>query len=99
MICDCKNAVLQIIGVEQVQWKACAFEIAPRDYAALTFRTKGTAKIKVDKKTIIVHANEILYLPQGVAYKAKYDDNEILAIHFKTQVNDNEAEVYSLANI
>lgn len=98
MICNCKNPVLQIVGVEQAQWKASFFEIAPRDYAALTFRIKGTAKIKVDNKTYSVGANEVLYLPQGVAYTAEYDDNEILAIHFKTQDSDQAAEVYSLAN-
>ncbi len=98
MICNCKNPVLQIVGVEQVGWKADFFEIAPRDYAALTFRVKGTAKIKVDNQTYCVKANEVLYLPQGVAYTAEYDDNEILAIHFKTQVSDKAAEVYALAN-
>ena len=96
MICNCKNPILQLIGVELVHWKASFFEIAPRDYAALTFRVKGTAKIKVDNKTDIVHANEVLYMPQGVAYTAEYDDNEILAIHFRTQESDCAAERYSL---
>lgn len=98
MLCNCKNPILQLVGVEQVGWKAGFFEIAPRDYGALTFRIKGTAKIKVDNKTYLVGENEVLYLPQGVAYTADYDDNEILAIHFKTRDADRAAEVYSLAN-
>lgn len=98
MICNCKNPILQIVGVEQVWWKASFFEIPPRDYAALTFRVRGAAEIKVDNQTYFVKENEVLYLPQGVAYTAKYDDNEILAIHFKTQKSDREAEVYPLAN-
>ncbi|MBQ1256926.1 MAG: helix-turn-helix domain-containing protein [Clostridia bacterium] len=98
MICNCNNPILSLVGVELVHWKASFFEIAPREYAALTFRVKGTASIKVDNKTYSVHENEVLYLPQGVAYTAEYDDNEILAIHFKTQSDDKEAEIYSLAN-
>ena len=98
MICNCKNPILQVVGVEQAKWKASFFEIAPRDYAALTFRVKGTAKIKVDNKTYLVGENEVLYLPQGVAYTVEYDDDEILAIHFKTRDADQAAEVYSLAN-
>lgn len=98
MFCNCINPVLSLVGVELVKWKASFFEIAPRDYAALTFRVKGTTTIKVDNKTYRVHANEVLYLPQGVAYTAEYDDNEILAIHFKTHLSDREAEVYTLVN-
>jgi len=98
MICNCNNPVVSLVGVELVRWKASFFEIAPRGYAALTFRVKGTAKIKVDNKTYSVQANEVLYLPQGAAYTAEYDDNEILAIHFKTLEDDREAEVYSLIN-
>lgn len=98
MICDCKNAIMKIISVERVKWKACSFDIDPREYSALTFRIKGNAKLKVFGKTHFVGANEILYLPQGLAYTAEYDDNEILAIHFKTQTNDSLPEIYSLSN-
>ena len=98
MICDCKNPVLKIVGVEHVRWKAENIEIAPRNYSALTFRIKGNAKIKVDKKTCTVNSNDVLYLPQGAAYSAEYDDTEILAIHFVTESDDKTAEVYSLAN-
>lgn len=98
MLCNCKNPVLQIVGVEQMGWKAGFFQIDPRDYGALTFRVKGNATIKVDNQTYAVKANEVLYLPQGVAYTAEYDDTEILAIHFKTLQRDKAAEVYTLAN-
>ncbi len=98
MICECKNGIMQMVGVEHVLWKAGSFEIAPREYAALTFRISGSAKIKVDKKTYSVNANEVLYLPQGVAYTAEYSDTEILAIHFVTDKNDTVPEIYSLTN-
>ena len=62
MICNCNNPVVSLVGVELVRWKASFFEIAPRGYAALTFRVKGTAKIKVDNKTYSVQANEVLYM-------------------------------------
>lgn len=98
MLCNCKNPVMQIIDVVHAKWKANSFQIAPRDYGALTFRVKGTAKIKVDDQTYFVKENEVLYLPQGVAYTAEYDDNEILAIHFKTRDSDKAPEVYPLAD-
>lgn len=98
MICECKNAVLQIVGVEHVRWKAESFRIAARDYSALTFRIGGTATIKAAGKTYFVNSNEVLYLPQGVPYTAEYSDTEILAIHFKTVTNDKTPEVYSPYN-
>ena len=98
MICDCKNPIIKIIGVEHSVWKADSFEIEPRDYAALTFRVKGAATIKVDKKTHSISSGDVLYMPQGAAYTAEYDDTEILAIHFRTAKSDKDAQIYSLAN-
>lgn len=98
MIFECNNGIARIIGVEHVLWKAGSFDIAPREYAALTFRISGSAKIKVDKKTYSVNTNEVLYMPQGAAYKAEYSDTEILAVHFVTDKNDTAPEIYSLTN-
>ena len=98
MICDCGNAITEIVSVEHIKWKAESVEIKPREYSALTFRIGGTATIKVDSKTYFLNSNDILYMPQGVAYTADYSDTEILIIHFKTLKNDTSPEVYSLAN-
>ena len=99
MICECNNAVLQIIGVEHMKWDAEVVDIKPRDYSALTFRISGNATITVDGKTFFVNKYDVLYHPQGVGYTAEYSDTEILAIHFKTNKDDKMPEVYSFADV
>lgn len=98
MIYESANPVMDVICVEKMQWAGGTFKIAPRPYSALAFRIKGTAAITVSGKQYFIKSNDILYLPQGVAYHAEYSDTEILVIHFKTAVNDDFPEVYSCAN-
>lgn len=98
MIYECKNAIFNIVGVEYMKWKGDTFHISPRNYSALAFRISGTATITVDKKAYYVSENDILYLPQDVAYIAQYSDTEMLVIHFQTAVSDQTPEVYSLAH-
>lgn len=98
MICECKNPVTQIVGVEHLTWKADTFHVLPRDYAGLAFRISGTATITVSGKSYMVNASDVLYLPQGVSYHAQYADTELFAIHFKTLTNDGEPEVYTFDN-
>ena len=98
MICELANPVMDIVGVEKMQWVSGSFRIAPRTYSALAFRIKGTATITVNGKPCFVKSNDILYLPQGVSYYAEYSDTEMIVIHFKTAINDKLPEVYSCAN-
>ncbi len=98
MICECKNPIVQIVGVEHMVWKGDSFQIDPRDYSSLAFRISGTATITVGGKQYFVNENDILYLPQNTSYSAKYSDTEMLVIHFETLVNDHLPEVYSCAN-
>ncbi len=98
MICECTNAVTRIVDVVRLQWQGGVFDVTPRPYAALAFRIRGTATITVDGKPHVVNTNDILYLPQGVAYHAEYSDTELVVIHFETAANDEQPEVYSVAN-
>ena len=95
MIYEGKNPVLQIIGVEHIQWDSGIFQVAPRAYSALTFRIRGTTSITAGQQQYTLQQGEILYMPQGLAYTAQYDDTEMLAIHFVTADNDPQPEVYS----
>ena len=94
MIYEGKNPVLQIIGIEHIRWSGGTFQVAPRDYCALTFRIRGTATLAVGQQQYTLQPNEILYMPQGLAYTAQYDETEMLAIHFVTGENDPNPEVY-----
>ena len=99
MLYNGTNPVLQIIGVEHMRWRGGIFDVRPREYSALTFRISGTATITVDGNKYDVNSNDILYIPQNMAYTAEYTDTELLVIHFVTLQNDRELEVYSFQNV
>jgi AraC-like DNA-binding protein len=99
MLCDGNNPVLQIIGAEHMYWKGGNFDVKARDYSALAFRISGNATIIIGEKERYIHANDILYMPQNIAYKAKYTNTEMLVIHFITSKNDSDMEVYSFQNV
>jgi len=94
MIYEGKNPVLQIVGIEHIRWGGGTFQVAPRAYCALTFRIRGTATLAVGQQQYTLQPNEILYMPQGLAYTAQYDDTEMLAIHFVTDQSDPTPEVF-----
>lgn len=95
MLYEGKNPVLRIISIERLQWAGGAFTVGPREYGALTFRIRGTASITVDGTEYTVNPGEILYLPQGLPYTARYSDTDMVAIHFVTAGLDPVPEVYS----
>ncbi len=98
MIYECKNAVTQITAVSHMNWKGSQYDVAPRSFCALTFRIRGTTTITVNGIPYYIGPNDVLYLPQGVAYHTEDTDTELLVIHFKTVNDDKEPEVYSFAN-
>lgn len=92
-----ENPILQIIGVEHLQWKSGSFEIKPRPFSVLAFRIQGSARLTAAGKEYFVAPNEILYLPQNIAYTAEYTDTEMIAIHFVT-AQDGTPKVFSFEN-
>lgn len=82
------NTVVRLLGVEHITWGANRFAIAPRPYAALAYRLKGTAVIEAGGRTCTVGPNDILYLPQELAYTAHYSDTDIVVFHFVTAQSD-----------
>ena len=77
-----KNPILEIRCEEHLQWKSGSFEIPPRSFSVLAFRIQGSARLTAKGKEYFVAPNEILYLPQNIAYTAEYSDTEMIAIHF-----------------
>lgn len=98
MIYNSQNPILKIIGVEHIKWNAEEFWVRPREFSALAFRICGSATITAGGTSYFVDTNDVLYMPQGLAYQARYSDTEIIAIHFRTQNNDTEPQVFSLSN-
>jgi len=96
MFCSGENPVLRVEGVEHMVWKEGTFSVAPREYSALAFRIRGSARIDCGADRYTVRSNDILYLPQGLAYTAAYSDTQMLVIHFVTGITDPLPEIYTL---
>jgi AraC-like DNA-binding protein len=97
MLYDCKNPICSVVGVEHLSWRAGDFDIQPRDHSALAFRLQGTASIVAAGKEYFVDTGDLLYLPQNLAYTARYTDTEMMVIHFKTARDDPEPQVFSFS--
>ena len=95
MLYEGKNPVLQVIGVERLQWVEGSFQVAPREYSALALRVRGSTTITVAEKEYYANTGDVLYLPQGIPYTAQYTDTDMVVIHFITAENDPAPEVYS----
>ena len=99
MICNGENPILRIVDIARIGRINGSFSVAPRAYSALAFRISGTSVIACGEKEYHIDANDILYLPQGLAYQASYTDTEMIAIHFVAAHDDREAEVYTFENM
>ena len=88
------NPVLTIEAVEHMQWQGGTYRVEPRNYCALAFRIRGSAKIESQGGTYTVDTNDILYLPQDLGYTATYTDTEMLVIHFVARRSDKRIQVY-----
>lgn len=98
MFCYGENPVIYTKRVAHFSWKAGEFHVAPRPYAALALRLQGTGVICAGGNAYSISENDIVYLPQGLAYTAEYTDTEMIAIHFVTEKTDSALEVYSPEN-
>ena len=99
MLYDANNPILRIVGVEQMRWSGGVFDVKPREYSALAFRISRSATISTGGKEYYINTNDILYMPQNMAYSAEYTDTEMLVIHFVTAQSDSDPEVYSFQNV
>lgn len=98
MIYNCQNPVTGIFGIEHIKWNAGVFSVKPRDYSALAFRIKGDATITAGGKSYYLDSGDILYMPQNLAYEARYSDTELIVIHFRTGQDDPAPQVFSMTN-
>ena len=94
MLPELVNPVLKIVSVDRISWEKQSCSVRARDFSALAFRVKGSASIRYQDKTVTADTGDLLYLPQGLMYRADYGDTEILVIHFVAEKADGEVEVY-----
>jgi len=98
MLYDADNPILRVVAVEHMHWDGGVFHVEPRMYSVLAFRISGTAMVRAGGNEYHVNTNDILYLPQNMAYTATYTDTDVLVIHFVTVRDSDELEVYSYQN-
>ena len=98
MFSELENHIIEITSINHISWSKQKNTILPRDFCALAFRIKGDGDISYNGNRITLSTNDVLYLPQNIGYTARYNDTEIIAIHFKTAVSDSFAEVFSPDN-
>lgn len=98
MLYEGTNPILEIKNVESLTSSPGTYEVAPRPYCSLSFRIRGTARIQTGDKEFTVNTNDILYLPQNLAYTAQYTETEMITFHFVTALDDGEIQVFSFEN-
>lgn len=98
MLYNGENPIIKVIDARSMVWEAGCFNIPPRNHSAIAFRVKGDAIITCNGITHSVNANDILYIPQNTPYTAEYGETEIVVIHFITENDDKNAEVYKLTS-
>ena len=98
MLFNNDNAILYFVNAEELCWKSGYYDVKPRKMCALAFRLEGTADMICAGKRFFVDVGDVLYLPQGLGYQVNYTDTRMLVIHFVTEKNDPEPEVYRLQN-
>lgn len=98
MLYEGNNPVLRVENVENLTSSPGTYIVAPRSYSSLSFRIKGTARIETERGDYTVDTNDILYVPQDLAYTAHYTETEMITFHFVTAGNDREIQVFSFEN-
>lgn len=89
------NSVSRIVEIEHFYWKEGVFDVEARDHSLLGFRIHGSANFENEEGMHKIKTNDILYLPQGMAYKASYSDTDMIAIHFITRRRDTKIQIHT----
>ncbi len=99
MLYHCHNPILQVLTVGDVTWEKRSLTVAPRPFSALALRLEGDGTIFWgQEERLSLAPGQVLYLPQGLPYKAQYGKTHILVVHFLTQNQDTAPELYTLQN-
>lgn len=67
------------------------YKVAARPYASLSLRTKGEAEIKIGNTHFKSFEGDVMFIPEGIPYEAKYTDGESAVVHL-SECNYKNAE-------
>ena len=81
MIYNCDNLTFQIQNVGLVKHRDGAFSVAGRPQAALSYRKSGTGKFRIDNKSFVVEAGDLIFVPAHKDYEVEYSTSESIVVH------------------
>lgn len=89
-------------GITQValmHWNTYGVDVSARPFHALVFRLKGKASFSCGEQKKETSEGDVIYMPAGLPYSATYTDaNEIIAIHFESDIGERKIENYTFRN-
>lgn len=81
MIFDFEKLSFQIFSSGIYNHKAGYYTVAPRPYAAMSYRLEGTGVFRVGDSEFVSEPGNILFISEGVGYDVEYTDGKSAVIH------------------
>ena len=97
MIYHFDDLAFRPISAERFAHKNGVFEVKARQFAALSFRTRGTATFDVANQHLISTPGSVLFIPANTPYRVDYSNSESIVIHLE-HCNYTEPECIHLCN-
>lgn len=97
MIYNFDDLEFSILTVDRFLHKNGTFDVGPRPYAALSFRTSGTSEFEIANKSISTKQGNLLFIPANMPYKVNYSSSESIVVHLE-RCNYYEAESAAFQN-
>ena len=95
MIFNFDDFSFQILTIDRFSHQDGSFDVKARNYAALSFRVKGTGTFEIKGTRFTTSPGDVLFLPAYTPYKVEYSVSESIVVHFE-RCNYFEAETLHL---
>ncbi len=82
MIYSFNELAFTVLSVDEYRHENGSYHVAARPYAAFSLRTKGEGEFTIGNVCFVSKPNDVLFIPQGVAYDAVYRDSVSIVVHF-----------------
>ncbi len=96
MIYNVDDLVFYILSIDTYRHEKGPETVQPREYSALSFRTEGVGKFRIQGKSFTAATGDICFIPAGAGYKVDYSGGESIVVHMM-HCNYHEAEAITLS--
>ncbi len=76
---------VKILTVLKLSWDHCDADAAPRNFHAISFRTKGSACCTCAANQVELNSGDIMFVPENIGYHIKANNEELYVIHFESK--------------